>query len=138
MIQTERVLPRPRRLEQLFDGIEETLKMPPVPQIVALEEAHLPPKGIRISNLMGLGEARGVLMLAASRIGVNVVPVHALQVKTTITGRSQSTKQDVARFLRHLIGGVGESLIDDTTDAVAIALSVALTHTKSYLLNPIS
>lgn len=114
------------RLAELYEGIERLIRRYPKPELMALEEVHLPPQGVRISNLLGLGEARGVILLAASRARLEISEIHPLAVKTTITGSSKSRKEDVARFLPFLVKGEVKG-IDDTTDAIAIALTSALT-----------
>ncbi|MEK7288096.1 MAG: crossover junction endodeoxyribonuclease RuvC [Elusimicrobiota bacterium] len=127
LISTEPGKPKAERLAELFGQIERLIRQNPKPDSMAIEEVHLPPQGIRISNLLGLGEARGVILLAAGRAGLGLAEIHPLAVKTTITGSSRSRKEDVARFLKFLLKGVEAKGVDDTTDAIAIALTAILT-----------
>ncbi|MBI4667739.1 MAG: crossover junction endodeoxyribonuclease RuvC [Elusimicrobia bacterium] len=131
LVTTSRLKTKAQRLSDLFRQLEKLIYEKPRPEIIALEEIHLPPQGIRISNLLNLGEARGVLLLAAGEAAIPVQEVHPLQVKSTITGSARSSKQDVARFLKFILDGKQLNGQDDTTDAVAIALTAALTN-KGY------
>lgn len=137
VITTERGRPRTERLTDLYGQACRLFRKAPRPQHVAVEEIHLPPQGYRISNLLHLGEARGVLMLAAGQTGLAISEIHPLTVKSAVTGSARSSKQDVARFLKFLVGSVPSGQLDDTTDAVAIALTAALS-VKSPLLASVS
>lgn len=127
LITTNRANEKHKRLKELFERTTLLYRKSPQPTVIALEEIHLPPRGIRISNLVGLGEARGVLLMAASRTQAEIREIHPLVVKNTITGHGRSKKSDLARFLKFLLPEAPISGLDDTTDAIAIALTVALT-----------
>jgi len=131
LITTSRKESKADRLKELYRQVSILFKKNPKPDILALEEIHLPPKGFRISNLLGLGEARGVLLLAASVCSVNIEAVHPLWVKSTITGNARSSKQDVEKFLKHLLHVDGFGKVDDVADAVAIAYTAALSRKSS-------
>ncbi|MBI4063833.1 MAG: crossover junction endodeoxyribonuclease RuvC [Elusimicrobia bacterium] len=130
LVTTEKSKSKAERLEELFGKVSRLINKDPQVDQIAIEEIHLPPQGVRISNLLKLGEARGVLLLAASRAAVPLVEIHPLVMKSTITGSSRSTKQDVARFVKFILKLADFNGADDTTDAIAIALSSALNNPR--------
>ena len=136
LITTKRQDTKAQRLNDLYKQISILLHQNPQPECVAIEEIHLPPQGVRISNLLKLGEARGVLLLAANQRRLRIQEIHPLVVKSTITGYARSSKAQVAQFLKCLLKDVRLNGVDDTTDAIAIALTCALTTRVSYLLSP--
>lgn len=128
LITTPRSLAKSLRLLNLFDQIEAVCRKSPKPDLIVLEEVHPPPVGYRIANLVEVGEARGTLLLAAAKTGAEVSQLHPLIVKKTITGNGKAKKDDVARFLKFLLTGIPVNAIDDTTDAIAIALAASMTR----------
>ena len=113
-------------MKDLFARAKIVCQNAPKPDWIVLEEIHLPPRGIRISNLVHLGEARGVLVVAAAQTKAVVKEIHPLVQKNAITGNGRASKSDVARFLKALLPMNDSSrALDDTTDAIAIALAAA-------------
>jgi len=131
LVTTARSDSKALRLLSLFNQISAVCRREPKPDLIVLEEVHTPPLGYRISNLVEVGEARGVLLMAAAKNRVAVDQIHPLVAKKAITGNGRAKKEDVARFLKFLLQGVPADALDDTTDAIAIALAAAMTQTQS-------
>jgi crossover junction endodeoxyribonuclease RuvC len=75
---------------------------------------------------MSVAQARGVLVNAAMRRGIPIAERTPLQVKIAVTSDGKATKRAVAFMVRKLLALPKElRLIDDATDALAIAISVA-------------
>lgn len=74
-----------------------------------------------------VAEARGVILLAAQKMGVPVFEYTPLQVKTAVTGYGKAKKPQVMEMTRRLLRLKETPKPDDTADALAIAI----THTQS-------
>jgi crossover junction endodeoxyribonuclease RuvC len=93
------------------------------PHILVIEKAFT---GINMSSALKLGEARGALITAAQRHRLDVSEITPSQVKKSIVGNGQATKEQVSETLRILCGFDRGSLPFDATDALAIALTFGL------------
>ncbi|OGK53731.1 crossover junction endodeoxyribonuclease RuvC [Candidatus Roizmanbacteria bacterium RIFCSPLOWO2_01_FULL_45_11] len=80
-----------------------------------------------------VGQARGVLLLAAGQQGLPVTSYTPLQVKLAITGYGQATKQQIQRMVQSMLGLSTIPQPDDTADALAIALTHCYTANYQHL-----
>jgi len=75
---------------------------------------------------MSVAQARGILVNVAMRRGIPVMERTPLQVKIAVTSDGNATKHAVAFMVRKLLALPKTlRLIDDATDALAVAISVA-------------
>ncbi len=94
------------------------------PQALALEGAFF---GLNARSALRLGEARGVVLLAASQADCPVQELAPATVKARVAGAGQATKDQVESLLRMHLVDAPESLASaDEADAVAIALCLLL------------
>lgn len=77
------------------------------------------------TTAIAVAEARGVLLLAASEARVPVVELTPNEIKLAVSGYGGADKRAVAKMVRLLLGQPDLSVIDDATDALAIALATA-------------
>lgn len=87
------------------------------PQEAAFEKvfiAHNPQSALK------LGQARGVLLLAAAQVGLKICEYSATRVKKATLGYGRATKEEMQRMIKIEFGA---SLSADAADAVAIALT---------------
>jgi crossover junction endodeoxyribonuclease RuvC len=68
-----------------------------------------------------LGEARGVVLLAASNSGIPVCEYTPTKVKLALTGRGRANKSEVQKMLSMILG-ISEFATEDASDALAVAL----------------
>lgn len=94
------------------------------PEWCAIEKAFV---GMNVQSALRLGETRGALIAAVRRNRVQVAEITPTQVKKTITGQGHASKEQVATALKYLLGFDRGDLPHDASDALAIALSHALT-----------
>ncbi len=73
-------------------------------------------------TIIPVAEARGVILLAFEKYGLNFNEYTPMEIKQTITGFGRASKQEVAQMVKILLEGQNIPKLDDTTDAVAIAL----------------
>jgi crossover junction endodeoxyribonuclease RuvC len=93
------------------------------PDTVAVEQLYAHYKHPRTAILMG--HARGVILLAARRLGIEVRSYPSTQVKRYLTGNGRASKQQVQRAVQTTLGLTERPEPSDLADAIAIALCSA-------------
>ena len=78
-----------------------------------------------------LGQARGGLLTAMSRLNLPIVEISSTAVKKTVAGNGLASKAEVASSLFSLLGFNKGKLSFDVSDAVAIALAYGLSFISS-------
>ena len=74
-----------------------------------------------------VGQARGVILLAASMSNLSPVIYTPLQVKVALTGYGRADKNQVGVMVKKILKLSSVPTPDDTADAIAIALTHAYT-----------
>ena len=93
------------------------------PDIVAVESLYAHYKHPRTAILMG--HARGVILLAASRLGIPVRDLPATQIKRYLTGNGRASKAQVQYAIQTTLHLSELPEPPDVADALAIALCCA-------------
>lgn len=93
------------------------------PSLVAVEELYSHYKHPRTAILMG--HARGVILMAAARLGIEVRSYAATRVKRFLTGNGRASKAQVQRAIKATLGLDSLPEPPDVADAIAIALCCA-------------
>lgn len=93
------------------------------PDIVAVESLYAHYKHPRTAILMG--HARGVILLAAARLGIEVRDYSATRVKRYLTANGRATKGQMQRAIQSTLGLQELPEPDDVADAIAIAMCCA-------------
>jgi crossover junction endodeoxyribonuclease RuvC len=73
-------------------------------------------------TVMSVSEARGVILMTLEMMGVPIFEYTPLVVKQSVTGYGRSDKKDVRDMVKMLFAGQHFPKLDDTSDAVAIAV----------------
>lgn len=89
------------------------------PDAVAMEELFF---GANARTAMTVGEARGVLLLAAAQAGLYIAEYTPLQVKQAITGYGQAEKHQVQEMVRVLLNLPEIPRPDDAADGLAVSI----------------
>lgn len=118
--------PMPQRLLLLHNRLLALLAAHR-PDAVAVEELFFN-KNVRTA--IAVGQARGVVLLAAAQAGVAVYEYTPLQVKQAVVGYGRAEKHQVQEMVRILLGLDCIPQPDDAADAVAVALC----HLQSFNL----
>jgi len=114
--------PLAMRLRALFEAIEALLGRVS-PDVVAVEGifSHL-----NFQSALRLAHARGVVLLAAARAGVEIREYAPRHVKMATAGNGSAEKAQVQAMVRRLLGLPPEEKIPyDASDALAVALCEA-------------
>lgn len=110
----------PRRLATIH---EQTLRLIRThrPDVMAIEKifvhAHHPLTAFQ------LGQARGIICLAAAQCHLPLAEFAATQVKKAVVGRGQASKEQIQRMVTALLGLKRLPRYMDITDALALALT---------------
>jgi crossover junction endodeoxyribonuclease RuvC len=72
-------------------------------------------------SMLTLGEARGVVLLAAAEAGIPVFEYTPREVKASVTGAGAAHKSQVAAMVGRLMRLEHEPETEDETDALAVA-----------------
>ena len=118
-----------RRLTDLYDQITGLIEEHK-PEAVGIEDLFF---NTNAKTALIVGQARGVIMLAVSKSKVPLAVYTPLQVKMAVTGYGRAEKGQVAQMVKNLLKLESIPKLDDTTDALAIAV----THAFSYKMKGI-
>lgn len=105
------------RLQFIFDEIS-TIISSFNPTSCAVET---PVYGVDPLAMLKLGRAQAAAMLAITNSNISVSEYYPKQVKKSITGNGNASKEQVAFMLRKMISLPEEQLSKDATDALAVA-----------------
>ncbi|HEY8462537.1 MAG TPA: crossover junction endodeoxyribonuclease RuvC [Bacillota bacterium] len=117
-VRTESGLPTATRLLKLYRSLE-TLLGEYQPDAVAVEELFFN-KNTRTA--LAVGQARGVILLAAASAGVEIFEYTPLQVKQGVVGYGRADKHQIQEMVKLLLGLAELPKPDDAADALAIAI----------------
>ena len=126
---TQAGVPFEQRLVQVYEGIKqvcETYK----PEALAIEKLYYQHNQ---TTVIGVAEARGVILLAAAQAGLPIYEYTPMQVKQAVTGYGKAVKKQVQEMTRVLLHLPAVPKPDDTADALAMAITFC--HTNGNQLN---
>jgi crossover junction endodeoxyribonuclease RuvC len=106
------------RLEVIYDCVTTLLKKYPI-DAVSLEKLFFYNNK---TTVIGVAEARGVILLAAEQAGVKVYDYTPNEVKIAVTGYGRALKPQVMEMTRRLLKLPAVPKPDDTADALAMAI----------------
>ena len=118
VVETGARVPLERRLAAIFARTEELLDEHE-PVAVALEDLFF---GVNASSAFAVGQARGVVMLAAGRRGIACAGYTPQQVKGAVCGSGRAGKDQVQRMVQTLLALPEPPRPDHAADALAVAI----------------
>lgn len=101
------------------------------PDVMSIEELYF---GSNAKTAFIVGQARGVILLAAARAKIPIAIYTPLQVKIALTGYGRADKNQIGQMVKVILKLEKIPKIDDTSDALA----VALTHASSAKMGKLS
>jgi crossover junction endodeoxyribonuclease RuvC len=123
-ISTPRGAELPVRLRTIHDALLQVMTRT-APMAVAVES---PFAGRNINSLVQLAQARGVILLAAEEMNLQVFEYSPRSVKSAVVGFGGAEKDQVAKMVRMLLPGCSTlKMAADASDALAIAICHAHT-----------
>jgi crossover junction endodeoxyribonuclease RuvC len=112
--------PEPQKLSYIYHKIVGHLNHIK-PDLLAIEMIFF---ANNAKTAFAVGQARGVVLLAAAQANIEVVEIAPLRLKKILLGNGSAKKKDVQSFVRHYFDiGEEKKLGDDAADAIAVALA---------------
>ncbi len=117
-IHTAEGLPLAERLYHIFSDLNQLLEEYR-PACLAVEKLFF---NRNTTTAMAVGQARGVVLLAAAQRGIPVAEYTPQEVKQAVTGSGRAGKGQVGYMARALLRLPGVPAPDDVCDALAVAV----------------
>jgi len=108
-----------KRLQMLYRGVVDLILIHK-PELVAVEELFF---GRNVTTAIHVGQARGVVLLAAADNGIPIAEFTPMQVKMAVTGYGRADKLQVQMMVKTLLGLKERPKPDDVADALAVAIA---------------
>jgi len=118
-ITTQKSTSEPERLSQIFAQLTEIIAQYK-PEMMAVEDLFF---ATNAKTAFQVGQARGVVLLAAAQAKLPVVSYSPLKIKMAIVGYGQARKHQVQRMVTSMLGLKQTPKLDDTADALAVGLT---------------
>ncbi len=114
------------RLEEVYSEISKLIKKYS-PQVLSIEELFF---NNNAKTAFVVGQARGVILLAAAQQKLEIAIYTPLQVKLALTGYGRAEKPQVGQMVKVLLNLKEIPKPDDTADGLAIAITHAFSNKK--------
>lgn len=115
-----------QRIVTLYDTISKIIAAHQ-PEALSIESLFF---NKNVTTAIAVGQARGVILLAAAQNKMSVTSYTPQEVKIGVTGYGKADKTQVGQMIKMVLGLKAIPKPDDTADALAIAV----THAFSYKL----
>lgn len=123
-LETAADTPMSERLVTLYDGLVEIIERHG-PDAVAVEQLFF---ARNVTTALTVGQARGVVLLAAAKQGVPVYEYKPNEVKLAVAGYGGADKRQIQEMVRLILGLEAMPRPDDAADALAIAICHVYSH----------
>jgi len=84
-------------------------------------------------TIINVAEARGVIINNANGANLKVFDFTPLEIKLAITGYGRAEKEQVRQMVCRILKIEKKPILDDTSDALAIALTACYTSPKLFI-----
>lgn len=122
-IQTPAHTPVEERLEKIYQDLSDLIELYR-PDEMAIEELFF---NTNATTGITVAEARGVILLCGKQKGIKISEYTPLQVKQAVVGYGKATKAQVMLMVKTFLNLENPPKLDDTCDALAIAICHAHT-----------
>lgn len=134
LISTSSAQPLPLRLAYLYEQVLSLIHKEK-PSCLAVEEIFF---SRNARTAMAVGQARGVVILAAIHAGLEIAEYTPLEVKQAVTGYGRASKYQVQKMVQAILNLPYFPTPDDAADALAVALCHAARRSLQNLgLDPL-
>ena len=116
---TSSKIPFHERLTLIGNEVESLIKKYK-PEALSIEKLYFTTNQ---KTVMGVSEARGVIIYSASRNGLSIFEYTPPQIKIAVTGYGKSSKEGVMSMVPKLIDIKEKIKSDDELDAIAIGIT---------------
>ena len=123
-IQTDKNDKESKRLLEIFNDLH-TIIDKYQPDVCAMEKLFF---FRNYTTVMPVAHSRGVILLALEQHKIPVFEFTPIEVKQILTGYGRATKKEVEQMVKISLNTENLPKLDDTVDAIAIAIS----YTRTY------
>lgn len=120
-METASTLPHPERLLAIHRATTRLIELHK-PSLMGVERLFF---NRNVQTAFAVGQARGVVLLAAAEHGIPVLEYGPHEVKVAVTGYGRAEKGQVQRMVQTLLGLSELPRPDDAADALAVAICLA-------------
>jgi crossover junction endodeoxyribonuclease RuvC len=121
--------PHEKRLLEISEQIETIIKKYK-PEVLAIEELFF---GSNAKTAFAVGEARGVAIAESAKKKLEVAIYNPVEVKIAVTGYGRADKSQIGQMVKMILRLEKMPKLDDTTDALAVALAHAFSFKHQKL-----
>lgn len=111
------------RLETIYDELSELIGEHK-PDVMAVEKLFF---AQNVTTAMSVSQARGVVLLAGVKAGLDLFEYTPLQIKQALTGYGRADKKQIQEMVRVILGLQEVPKPDDCADALAAAICHSMT-----------
>ncbi len=115
--------PMPDRLVTLYEGVQELIEEFN-PDVLAIEQLFF---ARNVTTAITVGQARGVVILAAAQASVPVAEYTPSEIKQAVSGYGKADKPQMQEMVRMILNLTSVPRPDDAADALAVAICHAQT-----------
>lgn len=123
-IETKAGVPLPVRLTKIYNDMQ-LLVSEYKPDAISIEELFF---NRNTTTAIGVAQGRGAVLIVAAKNNVPIYEYTPLQVKQGVVGYGRADKKQVQMMVKTILNLEKVPKLDDTTDAIAIAIC----HAHSY------
>ncbi len=117
-IETKAGVPFPSRLQKIYDDMTDLINEYK-PDAISIEELFF---NTNTTTAIGVAQGRGAVLIAASKTATPIYEYTPLQVKQSVTGYGRADKKQVQSMVKAVLKLEKIPKLDDTTDAMALAI----------------
>lgn len=125
-IRTEKNKTVPERLAEIMSDMKELIKIYS-PDAVSIEDLFFFKNQ---KTIIPVAQSRGVILAVVEESGTPIYEYTPIQVKQVLTGYGRAEKKEVERMVKLALNNEQLPKLDDTIDAIAIAITHARTINK--------
>lgn len=133
-ITTEANTPQEQRLVQIYESAGALMDRYK-PDSVAVEKLFF---NRNVTTAFAVGQARGVIILAAAQRGLPVAEYTPLQVKQSVVGYGKAEKRQVQEMVKMFLKLSAIPKPDDVADALAVAICHAHSAVLTQKINEVT
>ncbi len=117
-IETKAGVPFPIRLEKIYDDMMLLIEKYR-PDAISIEELFF---NTNTTTAIGVAQGRGAVLIAAAKTSTPIYEYTPLQVKQAVVGYGRAEKKQVQMMVQRILNLTKIPKLDDTTDAMALAM----------------
>ncbi|HWH24593.1 MAG TPA: crossover junction endodeoxyribonuclease RuvC [Candidatus Limnocylindria bacterium] len=123
-LETTPALTLPQRLAHIHEAVTALIQTHR-PELLGVERLFF---NRNVQTAFAVGQARGVVLLAAAQAGLPVFEYGPHEVKMAVTGYGRAGKEQVQKMVQAVLGLDVLPRPDDAADALAVAICLAHAH----------